>query len=328
METITVLGAFLIPFMIVYVLTPWIIRYLNRIGVVVKDQNKENKPLIPISGGLAVLAGICAGLMFYIFMKTFVYDDHTKALRIFAATTSIIIITIVGFIDDLLIKNDKTKSTGLRQWQKPLLTLAAAIPLMIIREGTPLMLVPLIGRVDFGLLYPLILVPIGVVGAANMVNMLAGFNGLETGLGLIYTATLGIYAYINNRPTAALICFVTFASLLAFFKFNRYPAKILPGDSLTYLLGAILACVAVIGNMEKAAIVVSIPFFLEFLLKARSRFRADSFGIFRNGKIHSKYQKIYSLTHIFTRTGKYNEQQIVYFIFAIEILFCIIVWFV
>src|SRR3989344_4787386 len=50
-------------FFVVLFITPWLIRYLKKIGLVVKDQNKESKPLVPISGGLAVLFGIMAGLV-------------------------------------------------------------------------------------------------------------------------------------------------------------------------------------------------------------------------------------------------------------------------
>ena len=78
------------------------------------------------------------------------------------------------------------------------------------------------------LIYPLVLVPIGVVGAANMVNMLAGFNGMETGMGIIYMGSLGLYAYFNGRQVAALIALVTLAALLGFYYYNRFPAKILP----------------------------------------------------------------------------------------------------
>ena len=73
---------------------------------------------------------------------------------------------------------------------------------------------------------------------------------------------LGIYAYVNERHVATLIAFLSVAALLAFLIYNKFPAKILPGDSLTYLLGGALASVAILGNMEKAALIVSIPFFM------------------------------------------------------------------
>ena len=52
--------AVIISFFIVSWVTPWVISYMKNLGVVVKDQHKENKPLIPISGGLAVFFGILA----------------------------------------------------------------------------------------------------------------------------------------------------------------------------------------------------------------------------------------------------------------------------
>jgi len=318
----------IISFLIVILLTPWFIKFLRKINLVVKDVNKEHIPLIPISGGIIVMAGIFLGLMSFVFMNQF-FNNSIFPLdlgTIFAASTTILMITFVGFIDDLVIKKSKDTSSGLKQWQKPLLTLAAAIPLMAIKAGYTTMGIPFLGEIDFGIFYVMFFIPIGVIGAANMVNMLAGFNGLETGLGIVYTGMLGLYAYVNGRHSAAIILFLAFAALIAFYYYNKVPAKILPGDSLTYLLGAIIATAAIIGNIEKAALIISIPFFIEFILKSRSKFRAQSYGYYENGKIKSKYKKIYSLTHLFTRTGKYTEKQIVYSIILFELAISSLIW--
>src|SRR3989344_1660686 len=273
MRIIPVIGA-LIGFLIVICLTPWIIRFLKKMGLVVKDQNKENKPLIPVSGGLVVVGGLIAGLMSYVFIQTFFYKDTSNLLIIFASTI----------------------------W------------------------IPFFGEVKFGLIYPLLFVPIIFVGASNMVNMLAGFNGLETGLGLIYLGNLGLFAYVNDRMDAALIAAVAFACMLGFFYYNKFPAKIFPGDSLTYLLGGTLAVIAIIGNIEKAALIMSIPFFIEFILKARGRFKNQSYGTYSNGKVKSLYNKIYSIPHFFTITGKFTEGQVVYLTMLIELVFAGLVW--
>jgi UDP-N-acetylglucosamine--dolichyl-phosphate N-acetylglucosaminephosphotransferase len=316
----------LFSFLVVLYLTPWSIKYFRKIGLVVKDQNKKNKPLVPLSGGFPVLAGIFIGLNFYIFVRNFVYRDDSFLVFVFAGLSTLIMITLVGFIDDLLIKRSKESSSGLKQWQKPLLTLAAAIPLMVVNAGTNLVALPFFGSVNLGLVYPLILIPIGIVGAANMVNMLAGFNGLETGLGIIITASLGLYSFFNANTMGSLFALMTFSSLLAFYLFNKTPAKILPGDSLTYLIGGSIAIIAILGNIEKAAIIVSIPFFIEFFLKLRSNFKAHSYGYEKNGKIHSLHNKIYSIPHFFSITGKFTEKQIVYSIFLIQIIFALSIW--
>src|SRR3989344_8643811 len=250
-----------LAFVAVYFSTPLLIGYLYKINICVLDRNKKNMPAIPISGGLAVLSGILLSLFIFIFFRKFfaatlghvsIFADSANLVLLFAALLSIFIITLVGFLDDLVIPADKSSSAGLRQWQKPLLTLTAAIPLMVVSAGTSYMWFPFLGRIEFGLLYPLVLIPLGVVGAANMVNLLAGLNGLETGMGLVYIGMLGLYAYVYNRPIAALIALVSFASL------------------------------------------------------------------------HGR--KIYSLTHLFLRTGKFTEKQIVYSFMFIELLLSSLIW--
>ena len=317
----------IIAFIVTYIATNWLIRYLKRVDIIVKDMNKKNTPLIPISGGLAVMGGIFIGLMFYIFFQTFYFKYTNTLIYLLAGLISIIMITFVGFVDDIIIRKSKESSAGLKQWQKPLLTLSAAVPLMVVNAGVTTMWLPIFGRTDIGLIYPLIFIPIGVVGAANMVNILAGFNGMEVGMGIIYIGMLGLYSYVNGREVATVIALITLLALIAFYLYNKYPAKILPGDSLTYLLGGVIAAIAILGNMERAALIVSIPFFIEFVLKARSKFKAKSYGYYKDGKIKSYHNsKIYSIPHLLTRTGKYTEKQVFWFMIAIELFFSSLIW--
>ncbi len=318
----------ILSFLIALFSAKWVIRYLKKIKLFVKDMNKKDKPLVPISGGMLVLCGIIFGYLVFIFLQTFYYNNQHYVINIFAVMNVLILISLVGFIDDLLIIKSKGESKGLRQWQKPLITLFASIPLIVINAGNSIMYVPFLGEVNFGLFYPLLFIPIGVVGAANMVNMLAGFNGLEAGMGLVYTFMLGLYGYFNGSYLGTLISFVTFSSLIVFYYFNRYSAKVLPGDSLTYLLGASLACIAIVGNLEKATLICSIPFFIEFILKSKGKFNIKSYGYYEKGKIKSFYDKIYSIPHIFSRTGKYTEKQIVYFCILMELFFSSLIWLV
>lgn len=320
----------IISFIVVWLAVPWLIRYLNRLGMVVKDMHKEGKPLVPVSGGLAVMAGIFIGLMCFIFFRVFLIGiveyEYPIFIDLFAAMITILLICFIGFIDDSIIQKNHDSSSGLKQWQKPLLTLVAAIPLMAVKAGQTIMQIPFFGRVDVGLLYPLLLVPIGLVGAANMVNLLGGFNGMEAGMGIVYMGMLGLYAYVNGSYIASVIAFITFCSLIGFYYYNRFPAKILAGDSLTYLLGAVIACIAILGNIERAALVSSIPFIFEFFLKLRGKFKKQSYGYYEDGKVHSLYTKIYSIPHLLTRTGKFTEKQIVYFMIFIQFIFSSLIW--
>jgi len=328
MVNVTILVSAVVSFLATFLLLPYIIKYLKRIDIIVKDVHKQPIIYIPISGGLAVMVGLFLGLMSYIFLQTFVDKANGSLVFLLAAMCSILIIALVGFVDDLLVKFNKKQNMymGLKQWQKPFLVIPAAIPLMAVNSGITQVYIPFLGSVDLGLLYPLIIVPIAVVGAANMVNLLAGLNGLESGLGIIYTGMLGIFAYVHGSMLAAAIAFITFGALVAFYIFNKVPAKVLPGDSLTYLLGAVLASIAILGNMEKAALIISIPFFIEFFLKLRGKFKKQTIGYIKNGKIHSHYKEIYSIPHIFMRTGKFTEKQIVLLMILIQLIFASLIW--
>jgi len=332
-----VLASVLISFLTTYFLTPKIIEFLTAAQIVAIDLHKKDKPRLPASGGICVGAGILTGILFYVGVKTFsapsssnLQNSSIPMLELLAVISSILIVTLSGILDDLNIRTKaiQTKDginvkVGFPQWVKPLLTLPAAIPLMVIRAGTTTMALPFIGILDFGILYPLLIIPIGFVGASNLVNMLGGFNGLEAGMGVIYTLSLGLYAWKTGGIQAAVLFLTACATLLAFLRYNWYPAKILPGDSLTYLLGSLVAAGVIIGDMQRAGLTVMFPFIIEFVLKARSRFRASCIGKLRDdGKLDSPYgKKTHSWTHVLMNLGKLHERDVTIALIFIQVLF-------
>jgi len=326
---------YLLAFLLSYYLTPVFIKYFKEIGVVAIDMHKKGKPKIAGGGGVPVALSIIFSMLVYIGLKTFLEKPDSRVITEYMAmVSSILMIMFIGFLDDIRILKKKTRTkigekdirVGLPQWLKPLATIPAAIPLMVIKAGSSTMTLPIIGTVNFGLVYPLILVPIGVVGASNMVNLLGGFNGSEAGMGIVYMLTLGIIALHNNIGIYPLF-FVSCLSLLGFIIHNWYPARILPGDSLTYLLGSIVASGVIVGNMEKAGVMVLSLFFLEFILKLRSKLKATSLGkLRRDGTIAPPYgKKIYSVTHIVMNLGKFTEKQISIMLVIIQMIISTIV---
>ena len=324
----TILSA-LVSFFITLFTTPLLIKFLYKVGIVGIDQHKKDKPIIPSSGGVCVAIGVLSGLLTFIGLETFVTGFSSNVVDLLAIISSVLIVTLVGIFDDLNIaskktitKNVKDIRIGLPQWAKPLLTLPAAIPLMVISAGNSQVNLPLIGAINAGIIYPLLLIPIGVVGASNAINMLGGFNGLEAGMGIVYMLGIGFFALATQNQMAVLFL-VAAAALLAFIKFNWFPAKVLPGDSLTYLLGALLAAGVIVGNMQRLGIIIMTPFFIELILKMRSRFKASSLGKLRtDGTIENIYgKKIYSLTHVVMNLGRFTEKQIALTLIFVELLF-------
>ncbi len=318
------------------IILPIFIKFLESIGMVGIDIQKTSKPKIAEMGGPVLATGFLSGMFLFIWINVFLLRNQIVSFEylalVFAGMSTILMIMVIGMLDDLTRlqhKNEgsrgfeKYKRIGLKQWQKPLLTLPAAIPLMAIMAGNSTMSIPLIGPVNFGILYPLLIVPIGVVGASNAVNMLAGFNGLEAGLSFVALLSMGIFGYTHGAIAASAIAFTMAAAVLAFLIFNWYPAKILPGDSFVYTVGASIAVIAIIGNMQKFAIYIFAPWFLEFLLKMKSKFSAENYGILqKDGSLKSRYKETYSLTHLVMKSGNFKEWQISGIIIALEITVC------
>ena len=309
------------------ILTKYIIPFFKRNNIIALDLHKKQKPKLANSGGIPVSFSLMIGLMFFIATQTFVFKTTSEMVFLFASILTIFLITIIGFFDDLnssdVVKGSRKIRKGLKKWQKPLFSLPAAIPLMVVSAGVTMMSIPLIGSINFGILYPLILIPIGVVCAANAVNLLGGFNGSEAGMGVVYCSFLGVYALINSEIVSSAIFFSTVGALLGFLRFNWFPAKILSGDSLTYCLGAVVASGIIVGNMERAGIIIITPFIIEFLLKLRSKFNASCLGKLRkDGKLDAPYgREIYSWTHIIMKLDKLTEKQVTIVLIFIQMIF-------
>lgn len=332
---LTIIFAILISFFTVFSLIPSMKKFLERARIVGVDHQKIERPKLATSAGVLVISGVLLGGFFFIGVNTFLIHSPINLTYMLAAYCSIIIITFIGFLDDLNITKRPKKNKGiedfrigLKQWQKPLLTLPAAIPLMAIMAGTSVMNLPLLGAIDFGIIYPLLLIPIAVVVVSNVTNMLAGMNGLEAGLGSVSMFFLGLYTFMLGRMEASIIAFTLSFSLLAFLKWNWYPAKFLPGDSLTYLIGASFASIIIIGNIEKFGIIIFTPWVIEVFLKLRSKFTARSLGNLQaDGTLSPPYKKIYSLTHVVMKIKPMKEWKITTILICFEIIICIAAFF-
>ncbi len=321
------IGAFIISLISSLIITKSIIPFFKRNNIIALDLHKKGKPKVANSGGIPVFFSFMFGLMFFIAVQTFIFKITTQLVYLFAAILTIFLIVIIGFFDDLnvrdVLEGKREIRKGLKQWQKPLLTLPAAIPLMVVKAGYTSMSIPFIGVVNFGIVYPLILVPLGVVFSANAINLLGGFNGSEAGMGTVYFLGLGIFALTHDLILPAVIFLSMAGALLGFLKYNWYPAKILSGDSIQYVMGAALASGIIIGNMEKAGIFMMIPFIIEFFLKLRSRFKASCLGKLRpDGKLDPPYgKKIYSWTHVIMNIKPMTEKQVTKTLIFIQIVF-------
>ncbi len=294
------------------------------------DMNKFGSPKnVAASGGIVVVLAFVLGALTYVGFRTFIakaYDG--ESIGIFAAVITILILGLVGIIDDLW----GWKSKGMAKKWKLLLAFFASIPLIVINAGVSTMNVPFLGSVNFGLLYPLLLVPLGIVGAANAFNFLAGMNSLEATQGIIILSFLSFVAYLTGSAWLAVVGMTMVFSLLGFYIFNRFPARVFPGDSMTLSVGALAAIMSILGNFEKIAVFVFIPYIIETVLKARGKLEKQSFGKpNRDGSLELPEGKVYGLTHFaiyilkkIKPNHKAYEKEAVYLINAFQVLIVVV----
>ena len=281
--------------------------------------------MVAEAGGVVVVAGFIIGVLSYIALKTFYFRQFTGTVELFVLISVILIVSFIGLIDDLL-----GWKIGLSKRVRLFLVLFAAIPLMVIDAGSSKITLPLLGTFNIGLLYSLIIIPLGVVGASTTFNFLAGYNGLEARQGILILGALAIVSYFTGSTWLAVALACMIAALLAFLIFNSYPARVFPGDTLTYALGALIATAAVLGNLERFAIFIFLPNILEILLKIRGRLHKESFAIpQKDGSLKAPYQKIYGLEHaaIFILSkikSKIYEKDVVLAINFLQVLIIII----
>jgi UDP-N-acetylglucosamine--dolichyl-phosphate N-acetylglucosaminephosphotransferase len=254
------------------------------------------------------------------------FNDGVETLQIFSLLSVILILGLIGLTDDLL----GWQHGGLSARVRILLAFMASIPLVVINAGTHTMNIPFLGNIGLGLFYPLVLIPLGIAGASTTYNFLAGMNGLEAGQGMIILTFLSLVAYATGSTWLSMVGLCMVAALLGFYFYNKFPARVFPGDIMTYSIGALIAGMAILGNFEKIAVFVFIPYIIEVGLKLRGGLKKQSFGLpQKDGSLKMPYKKAYGLTHVALLLlskvkRKVYEKDVVYLIFAFQIFLCLL----
>ncbi len=285
----------IVSFIVVLLLMPFWMRKSRQIGLVWNDMNKNYKTSVSGSGGIITLLGFLIGTLLFIAYRVFILNSQQYLVELFATLVVILILSGIGLIDDLL----GWRQGGLSKRSRIIMVALAAIPLIAINAGRSIVNIPFIGAIDIGILYPLIIIPIGIIGATTTFNFLAGFNGLEAGQGIILLSALAFVSLNTGNSWLAIVALIMIASLLGFLKYNQFPSRVFPGDSLTYSVGGLIAIIAILGNFEKIAVFFFIPYILETILKIRGKLVKQSFGKpLPDGSLDLLYDKIYGLEHL------------------------------
>ena len=229
----------LLSFSVTRLFMPKIIQKLEEADIVGKDIHKSWKPVVAEMGGFGIIFGFVIG------MFSGIYMHDILAFPLLIVLVVILLVGMIGILDDLLALSSKSKF---------FLLFIAGLPLMW--AAPP----------NVGILY-MISLPIALSIGSNLTSMLAGLNGIESGLGVISMASLTIACIILGKYDVTIISMSMLGALLAFLYFNRYPAKIFPGDTGTLIIGAAIVCIAFIGRVKLIALIVLMPNIIDAALK-------------------------------------------------------------
>ena len=229
----------LLSFLATRIVMPKIIRKMKEADIVGKDIHKSWKPVVAEMGGFGILFGFTLGIF------SGVYMHEILAFPLVIVLVVILLVGMIGILDDLLALSSRDKF---------LLLFIAGLPLIWAAPD------------NVGLLY-LITIPIALSIGSNLTNMLAGLNGIESGLGVISMTSLTIACIILGKYDVTIISMSMLGALIAFLYYNRYPAKIFPGDTGTLIIGAAIVCIAFIGRVKLIALIIMMPNIIDAALK-------------------------------------------------------------
>jgi len=235
---------FIVGFFITYFILPHIINLMKKKGYVGYDIHKNARPEIPESGGLSIVIGFTVTTILLMIF----FIDFFNEILIFLLT--VLLAAAIGFIDD---------RKKLRSRYKIILSIFSGIPFFLanfsgfVNISSPT--IPILDRTRLTIIYP-ILIPIIIAISTNTVNMLEGYNGEGSGTCLIAACFLLICSIIWDSTEGVLFTIPVIAVLIPFFIYNKYPAKIFPGDIGTLSMGAMIACIMLFSSLEVATFCV------------------------------------------------------------------------
>lgn len=216
---------------------PMIRRIALKLGLVDRPGGRKiHKSPIPRVGGIALYLGGLIGALPFL-------TDNTETVGILLAGTFVM---LIGLLDDLIDLQARVKLAG--QIVGCLILLAAGVKIDFVTD-----FITGHGLVALGLLtWPLTL--LWVTGLTNTVNLVDGVDGLAGGIVFIALSTLLavrlVTPHLHDSELISNVLILTAAimgSLLAFLRFNVYPAIIFMGDSGAYFLGFMTAALSVAG---------------------------------------------------------------------------------
>ena len=305
LSTASILLAFAVSFLVTFASTPIIGKWMRTRGITGRDVHKIRRVRLPEMCGLAILIGLTAGALVYAVISPSAVREGVAFIG------TVLIAGAIGLLDDL---------RPLSARIKPLLAAVACIPILVLGTYDPIPLIPFVGPVRLTIIYPL-MIPVALAVTSNAVNMMDVMNGAMPGTVSVIAVMITAILLISGNTATAALSAVLLAVLLAFYYFNRYPAKVFGGDTGSLAVGAALGALAIMGRIEIVVVVALIPQIMNafYLLASvrglyeRREMSERPVRLLKNGRLQASSQKgaPITLARIILAAGPLGEKEIV-----------------
>ena len=231
----------IVAFVFVFVMTPPLMKILQKNNLAVKDVNKKEDVMVVRPDGPAIIVGIIASeIILYAFLQL------NEILAILITTSAAF---AIGYVDDRKVMGG---------WFKPVALAIAAIPIIALGTYDTNLAFPLFGTVQIPALY-LVLIIFMIPITGNTINSIDVLNGVASGFMVIASFSLSICLFIVQNYEIAIVSLPLGFVSLAFYKYHKIPSKIFPGDSGALTLGAMYGAIAIVGGVEIIAAIALLP---------------------------------------------------------------------
>jgi phospho-N-acetylmuramoyl-pentapeptide-transferase len=298
-----------VALLIAILFTPFLIRYFRtrELGQHIREDGPAThvaKAGTPTMGGIAIVASVVFGYAAG-HIGTQVRFSRTGYL----AVGAVVAFGLIGYLDDY-IKVNRRRSLGLNKRAKSGAQVVCALIFAVLsvewaHTSTALSFTraDAIG-INLGTVGWVVFAVLVMVGSSNAVNITDGVDGLAAGSGTFCFFVLSIMGYWIFRHESiyhvlpasaidlALVSVALAGACVGFLWWNAAPAKIIMGDTGSLAIGAGLAALCLLLNLDLLLLVIGGLFVMETLsvILQIVSFRVFHRRIFRMAPIHHHFE--------------------------------------
>lgn len=248
----TYVWLFCFAFVTCYLLVPLVKRLALRLKAFdPPSERRHHRRSIPTLGGLAVAAPLYAGIaLLYLWPNLISERFFVGGRDVLGLLLGAFLILLLGVRDDLHGAGASTKFP---------VQIVAALVVCFFSGSIESLRLPVLGDVKLGIAA----VPATVfwiVAITNAFNLIDGIDGLAAGVGSLVCGVSFFLAYMFGHTHMMVLAALMAGSLLAFLRFNFYPARIFLGDTGSLFVGFVIGVVSLQSSMKApTAVLMLVP---------------------------------------------------------------------